>query len=147
MIHPSSAPIKTGALRQAAQTSTDDTVRSIASRFATNLVTFNYQTVDSDINRLEKDTTSNFTHTTQSALPSGTVENYRADILAKKAISKGDVKGTAVTSIDKDTATVLVVVAQTHQNSTTPQRTDFHVLDVTLVNNNGWKVDQVGTPS
>jgi hypothetical protein len=146
VLHPSSAPIKTGALRQAAQTSTEDSVRSVATRFATDLVTFNYQTVDSDITKLERDTTQNFQHTTQGALH-GTVDQFRQSIVSKQSVSRGDVKGTAVTSIDNDTATVLVVVVQTFRNATTPQTTNFHVLELTVVNNNGWKVDQVGNPS
>lgn len=147
VLHPSSAPIKTGVIRQAAQTGVEDDVQNVAKRFATNLVTFNYQSADADITRLEKDTTTNFTHTNQAALPSGTVDDFKRDIVSKKSVSTGSVKGTTVTSIDKDTATVLVVVVQNHHNATTTQRTEFHVLELTLVNNGGWKVDQVGNPS
>ena len=146
VLHPSSAPIKTGAIRQAAQTSIEDQVKTVASRFATNLVTFNYQTVDSDISKLEQDTTSRFATTSQDALH-GTVDQFKANIIAKQSVSKGDVKGTAVTSLDNDTATVLVVVVQTFHNSTTKETTNFHVLELTIVHNSGWKVDQVGNPS
>jgi len=118
----------------------------VANRFSTNIVSFNYQTVDADIAKLEADTTPNFAHTNQDALH-GTIDDFKANIIAKKSVSKGDVKGVAVTSLDKDTATVLVVVVQIHSNSTTALTTNIHVLELTLVNNNGWKVDQVANPS
>ncbi len=121
-------------------------MKAVATRFGTNIVTFNYKTVGGDIARLERDTTPNFARTTQDALH-GTVDTFKQDIITKKSVSRGDVKGTAVTSIDNDTATVLVVVVQTFSNATTASTTNFHVLELTIVNNNGWKVDQVGNPS
>jgi len=145
VLHPSSAPIKTGAIRQAAQTTVEDQVKTVASRFVTNLATFSYQTIDGDITKIEQDATPNFAHTTQAAL-GGTVDQFKANIIARQSVSKGDVKGTAVTSLDNDTATVLVVVVQNVRNKTTPENVKLHVLELTLFNNSGWKVDQVGNP-
>jgi hypothetical protein len=146
VVHPSSAPIKTSALRQAAQSSADEQVRAVATRFATNLSTFSYQTVDADIAKIEQDTTPNFAHTTQDAL-SGTIDQLKANIIAHRSVSKGTVIGALVQSIDNDTATVLVVFAQRFHNKTTPQRTDYHIFELTIVKNNGWKVSQVANPT
>jgi hypothetical protein len=144
---PSSAPIKTPTLKRAAQTSVEDNVRAVATRFATNLVTFNYHTVNSDMDRLKADTTSAFSSQDQPALPGGSIDELKSTITSKRSISKGDVKGTSVTSLDKDTATVLVVVLQTYSNKDTKQTSAFHVLELTLNNNGGWKVDKVDNPS
>jgi hypothetical protein len=144
---PSSAPIKTPTLRRAAQTSVEDSVRAVATRFATNLVNFNYQTVDADMQKLAGDTTPHFATTNQAALKGGTVTDFKKAIADRRSVSHGDVKGTAVTSLDKDTATVLVVVLQSVHSTTTNEDNKFHILELTILDNNGWKVDQVGNPS
>ena len=143
---PGSSPIKTTTQKRAAETSVEDKVRTVASRFATNLVTFNFNTVNADMERLRADTTASFAGQNQPALH-GNLEQLKSTITSRRSVSTGDVKGTSVTSLDKDTATVLVVVLQTFSNKDTKKTSAFHVLELTLFNSNGWKVDKVDNPS
>jgi Mce-associated membrane protein len=145
-LKPSSAPIKTSTVRRAAATTTEDKVRAVATRFATNLVTFNYNTVNADMDRIRADGTSGFPTQFQPAIR-GTLDQLKSTITQRRSVSRGDVKGTAVTSLDDDTATVLVVVLQTFSNKDTKQTSSFHVLELTLINDSGWKVDKVDNPS
>ncbi len=144
---PNSAPIKTTTVKRAAQTSQEDAARAVATRFGSNLVNFSHSSVDNDLRELQGDTTSRFSTTDQQALPGGSLSQFKQTIVSRASTSKGDVKGTAVTSLDSDSATVLVIVVQTVHSKTTNETNKFHILELTLVNDNGWKVDQVGTPA
>jgi len=145
---PSSAPIKTGNTRAAAQVNAQEDITKVATRFTGNLVTFDYRTLDSDLQRILKDATGNFQTQFHTAL-GGDINVFRRAIQQSQAQSTGDVKGTSVSSKDDNTATVLVFVSQTIRNKTHPApRTELRLLELTLVKTpQGWKVDNVGNPA
>jgi hypothetical protein len=145
---PSAAPIKNSTTRAAAQASSQDEITSVATRFTGNLVTFNYQTLDSDLARILKDATGNFQTQFHTAL-GGDINVFRRAIEQSQAQSTGDVKGVSISSKDNNTATVLVFVSQTIRNKAHPApRTELRLLELTLVKTpQGWKVDNVGNPA
>lgn len=145
---PSSAPIKNSTTRSAAQATSQEDIAKVATRFTGNLVTFNYQTLDQDLQRILKDATGNFQTQFHTAL-GGDINVFRRAIEQSQAKSTGDVKGTSVSSKDENTATVLVFVSQTIQNKSHPApRTELRLLELTLVKTpQGWKVDNVGNPA
>jgi hypothetical protein len=147
-LRPQSSPISTGTTRAAAQASTDQEILGVARHFTGNLVTFDYRTLDSDLDRILKDATGNFKSQFHTAL-GGDLNVFRAAIQKSEAQSTGDVKGTSLSSKDNDTATVLVFVSQTIRNKSHPApRTELRLLEVTLVKQGGgWKVDNVGNPA
>jgi len=145
---PSSAPIKNSNTRAAVQATSQEDIAKVATRFTGNLVTFNYQTLDTDLQRILKDATGNFQTQFHTAL-GGDINVFRRAIQQSQAQSTGDVKGTSVSSRDENTATVLVFVSQTIRNKTHPApRTELRLLELTLVKTpQGWKVDNVGNPA
>jgi Mce-associated membrane protein len=145
---PSAAPIKSKATRAAAQVSSQEQITKVATRFTGNLVTFDYRTLDADLQRITRDATGNFQNQFHTAL-GGDLNVFRRAIEGSQAQSTGDVKGTSVSSRDESTATVLVFVSQTIRNKTHPApRTELRLLELTLVKTaQGWKVDNVGNPA
>lgn len=145
---PSSAPIKNPTTRAAAQAASQEDITTAATRFTGNLVTFDYRTLDADIQRIQRDATGNFRNQFHTAL-GGDLNVFRRAIQNSRAQSTGDVKGTSLSSRDDNTATVLVFVSQTIRNRTNPApRTELRLLELTLVNTpQGWKVDNVGNPA
>jgi hypothetical protein len=144
---PGAAPIKTNTTRRAAEVSTEDQIKEVATRFTENLITFDYKTIDADAERVLRDATQQFSSQNQQALR-GTYDAFRRQIGTNQTVSTGEVKGTALTSRDEGTATVLVVSSQTSDNKNREARTRIQVLELTLVEaSGGWKVDKVGTPS
>jgi Mce-associated membrane protein len=145
---PSAAPIKNSTTRAVAQATSQEEIGKVATRFTSNLVTFNYQTLDTDLKRILKDATGNFQTQFHTAL-GGDINVFRRAIQQSQAQSTGDVKGTSVSSRDDNTATVLVFVSQTIKNKTHPApRTELRLLELTLVKTpQGWKVDNVGNPA
>jgi hypothetical protein len=145
---PSTAPIKSSATKTAAQAASQEDITKVATRFTGNLVTFDYRTLDADIQRIQKDATGNFQNQFHTAL-GGDLNVFRRAITNSQAQSTGDVKGTSVSSRDDNTATVLVFVSQTIRNKSHPApRTELRLLELTLVKNpQGWKVDNVGNPA
>jgi hypothetical protein len=145
---PQSAPIKTGAVRQAADVDVEADIIKVATRFTQNLVTFKYLTINSDFAGLEKDTTPEFARKKHDAL-SGTVDSFKAAIVNARAVSTGDVRGVILSSRDNDTATALAVVAQTIRNRANPTpRARLRLFEITLLKTaKGWKVDTIGNVS
>jgi len=145
---PSAAPIKNSTTRAAAQASSQEDISTVATRFTGNLVTFDYKTLDADLQRILKDATGNFQTQFHTAL-GGDLNVFRRAIQQSQAQSTGDVKGASVSSRDENTATVLVFVSQTIRNKTHPApRTELRLLELTLVKTpQGWKVDNVGNPA
>ena len=145
---PQSAPIKNAATKTAAQATSQEEITKVASRFTASLVTFDYRTLDSDLQRILKDATGNFQTQFHTAL-GGDLNVFRRAIQQSQAQSTGDVKGTSVSSVDENTATVLVFVSQTIRNKSHPApRTELRLLELTLVKSaQGWKVDNVSNPA
>ncbi len=145
---PGAAPVKTPAINRAAETSAEDEIEAVAARFTENLITFDYKTISEDSARTLRDATQQFPSQNQSALPQGTYNAFKQQIVARQTVSTGEVRGAAITSRDDDTATVIVVSRQTSDNKDREQRTRTQVLELTLLKVSGsWKVDKVGTPS
>lgn len=117
-------------------------VRAVAQRFARNLVSFDYRTLDADIARVRKDSTGNF----QGELDVfGGAPDVREKLLEVQAQSHGVVHGTVVRSVTAETASVIVVLDQSTRNKERPEPQVFYRrVELTLVNTvRGWKVDRV----
>lgn len=147
-LRPQSAPINTSATRAAAQAQEEKGIDTVARRFGDNLATFDYRTLDRDIDRILDDATGSFETEIQSAL-GGDINVFRNAIREAQGQSTGEVKGVAVSSLDDDTATVFVFLMQSIRNKDNPQpRTQLRLLELTLVKTDGgWKVDNVANPA
>jgi hypothetical protein len=145
---PNSAPIKSTATKAAVQATAEDDITKTSTRFTANLVTFDYRTLDNDLNRILKDASGNFRTQFHTAL-GGDINVFRRAIEQAHAQSTGDVKGVSISSRDSNTATVLVFVSQTIRNLAHPApRTELRLLELTLVKTpQGWKVDNVANPA
>lgn len=120
-------------------------VGTVARRFAKNLVTFDYRTLDADIKRIEADSTGNF-HKELSAALGGGVGAFKGPLVDAQARSRGTVSKVLVEMpVTGSTATAVVVAEQTISNKTTEQpQTVGRRLELTLVRTaKGWKVDSV----
>lgn len=119
-------------------------VREVAERFTQNLITFDYRTLDSDIERIREDATGSFQGELDVAF-GGDIDAFRQALREAKAQSSGSVLGSIVRSLEGDTAEVLVVADQRIQNDETPEpRTIPRRIELTLVETSeGWKVDRV----
>ena len=145
---PKSAPIKTSGTRAAAAGNVENSIKDLASRFAENLLTYNYTTVDTDFARTLKDATTEFTSRPLTAFGGLNTNQVRAGIKQHKSVSSADVKGVAITSHDDDSATVLVVTSRTLQSDQTAKKTTLLVVQLDIQNTNGgWKVDNATSPT
>jgi len=140
---PSSAPLKTSGTRRAAQGNTEEKIKDVSTRFMENLLTYKYQTVDSDFERTLRDATPEFSTRPLAAFDGLTIARVKSDIKSGQATSSIDVKGAAITSQDSDTATVLVVGVRTwDSNKRSVPAHVAQVIELTLQNSSdGWKVD------
>jgi hypothetical protein len=145
---PGASPVKTPAINRAAQSSTEDDVQEVATRFTKNLITFEHEEIDEFSERTLRDTTQQFQSQEQLALPGGSFEEFKDQIERNESQSTGEVLAASVTSQSGDTAIALVVTRQTSGNRDRPERTRTQVLQLSLLKVSGsWKVDKVGFPS
>lgn len=145
---PNSAPIKTGTVQRAAEVASDEEIIDVASRFTKNLMTYDHRTVKEDVERVLRDATREFAARPQGAL-GGDMANYRQQIEEADGTSNAEVKSAALTSRDKDTATVIVNATRTFDSNKrdNPARI-LQVVELTLVStSDGWKVDNAANPA
>jgi Mce-associated membrane protein len=140
---PSAAPLKVGAVADAARARQSEAVEKVATRFATSLYSFNYQTIDADLDRIRDDSTGGFSRELETVL--GEVDVFKKAIVDARGQSSGEVEGVDVREIRDGTATARVFVVQSIQNKKNPQpREQFSAVELTLVRTSGgWKVDDV----
>jgi len=139
---PGAAPFRLGTAKAGYSAERDLAIEKVAVRFAHNFLTFDYRTIDANLNELSKDSTGNFS----SQLVRVRKQKDLMDTLRKaKATSRGTVRGETVGSVHGDTATIRVFLAQTVTNSTSssPQTTYKDVLLTLVRTPQGWKVDNV----
>jgi len=139
---PGVAPFRLGSAKAGYSAERDVGIEKVAIRFAHNFLTFDYRTIDANLNQLSKDSTGNFS----SQLVRVRKQKDLMDTLrANKATSRGTVRGETVESVHGDTATIRVFLAQTVTNSTssTPSTTYKDVLLTLVRTPQGWKVDNV----
>ncbi len=146
---PSAAPIKTRSVQRAAAGNAEEAIRELASRFAENLLTYKYQTVDADFDRALRDATNEFASRPLATFGGLNLNRVKADIKSGRATSTVDVKGAAITSQDSETATVLVVATRTwDSNKRERPAHNVAVVELTLLNtSDGWKVDNASDPA
>lgn len=130
--------------REANENAARDQVREVAERFTQNLVTFDYRTLDSDIERIREDATGSFQGELDVAF-GGDIDAFREALREARAQSSGSVLGSVVQSLEADTARILVIADQRIQNQETPEPRDIpRRIELTLVETSeGWKVDRV----
>jgi Mce-associated membrane protein len=140
---PGAAPVRLGSSRAGYLAQRDVAIEKVAVRFAHNLLTFDYRTVDRDLNRLQADSTGSFVKQLKEVRGSKQV----IDAVRKQhAQSTGVVRGASVQSVRGDTATVRVFLARTVRNIGLKEpRNTLENVDLTLVKTSkGWKIDAVG---
>jgi hypothetical protein len=139
---PGIAPFKLGTTKAGSAAKRDLAIETVADRFAHNFLTFDYRTIDANLQAMGKDATGSF---------SSQVAGLRKDtsitgeLAAQQATSSGVVLGHTVRSVHGDTAVVRVFVIRsvTNKSQKAPQNS-FLALDFTLVRTSkGWKVDTV----
>ncbi len=140
---PSIAPLKVGAVRDAATAREEDDVEDVAVRFAEALYSFNYRTIDADLDRIRDFSTGNFSRELEQVL--GEVDVFKKAIVDARGESTGAVEGVDVRKIEDSTATARAFVVQTIRNKKNPEaRQQFSAVELTLVKTSGgWKVDDV----
>lgn len=140
---PRIAPLKVGAVADAARAQEEADVEKVATRFATSLYSFNYRTIDADLERIRSDATGSFSRELESVL--GEVDVFKNAIVKARGESTGNVEGVDVQEIDDGTATARVFVVQAIRNDKNPEpRQQFSAVELTLVETgDGWKVDAV----
>jgi hypothetical protein len=139
---PAIAPFRLGSSKIGYRAERDVAIEQVAVRFAHNFLTFDYRTIDANLNQLSKDSTGNFS----AQLVRVRKQKDLMDTLrTHKATSRGTVRGETVESVHGDTATIRVFLAQTVTNSTssTPSTTYKDVLLTLVRTPQGWKVDNV----
>lgn len=148
---PGVAPIKVGSVAQAQRAAEERAVDRVAARFASALYTFNYRTIDADIEAIGADATGNFSRQLAEVL--GEVDVFKEAIVEARGESVGQVQGVDVRSVEGDTASARVFVLQAIRNRKNPEpRQQLSTVELTLVRTaTGWKVDDVqqlsaGTP-
>ena len=137
---PRIAPIKSSATRLAARAQEEESLKTIARRFAANFVTIDYLTIDADLKRMTADATTDFADKLKR-----TVDAIGPQFKKRKASSSGHALDAAVLSHEKDSAIVQVLLRRTKKNvGTKGPETGNQVVNVTLVKtDNGWKVDDL----
>lgn len=145
---PGSAPIKTKTTRQAAEAGVENAVATVATRFADNLIAYNYKTITADLNKLQQDSSDAFSKQYHSAL-NGDIRSFRKRVIDERASSAGDVKGTTLLSADEDTASILVFASQTVRSKRfTGGASRYIIIELTVLETpDGWKVDSARVPS
>jgi Mce-associated membrane protein len=140
---PGIMPVRLGAANKASNAETEQDIEAVASRFAKNLLTFDYRTLEEDLRRIAQDATGTFEREFEG------VSAVSGNVVDAQAVSKGEVQGVSVTSRSDDSSTALVFLRRTIQNKSQPNaRTQFQFLELTLVNtSDGWKVDDVKDPT
>jgi hypothetical protein len=145
---PNSAPIKTESVRRAAATSTEQEIRDVASRFVENLLTYKYQTIDADLNEALRDATTEFSTRPLESFGGSDINKVKADVRSGQGTSSIDVKASAITSRDSDTATVIVVGTREFDSNKREPTNAIIVMELTMRNtSDGWKVDNAGNPA
>lgn len=145
---PGNAPIKTSTTRQAAEASVEEEVSTVATRFAENLIAYNYKSITADLNKLQTDASDSFSKQYHSAL-NGDLRAFRKRVIDERASSTGDVKGTTLLSADEDTAAILVFASQTvRSRRITGGASRYIIIELTVLETpEGWKVDSARVPS
>jgi Mce-associated membrane protein len=140
---PSVAPFRLGSTKAGYLAQRDLAIEKVAVRFAHDLLTFDYRTVESDLNRLQSHSTGNFVKQLKEVRGSKQVIDALKN---QQASSTGTVRGASVESVHGDTATVRVFLARTVRNKGLKEpRTTLENVELTLVRTSGgWKVDNVG---
>lgn len=130
--------------QEARENADREAVAEVAERFTQNLITFDYRTLDADIERIRKDATGSFQGELDVAF-GGDIDAFREALREAQAESSGSVLGSIVQTLEGDSARVLVVADQRIQNAETPEpRTIPRRIELTLVETSeGWKVDRV----
>jgi Mce-associated membrane protein len=140
---PGIMPVKFGAAKKAANAETEQDIEAVASRFAKNLLTFDYRTLREDLQRIAQDATGTFEREFEG------VSAVSGNVVEAEAVSKGEVQAVSVTSRSDDSSIALVFLQRTIENKSQPEpRTQFQFLELTLVStSDGWKVDDVKDPT
>lgn len=140
---PGIMPVKLGAAGRAANVDTEQDIKAVASRFATNLLTFDYRTLSEDLRRIAQDATGTFEREFEG------VSAVSGNVVDAQAVSEGEVQGVSISSRSDDSSVALVFLRRTIQNRSQEEpRTQFQFLELTLVNTpEGWKVDDVKDPT
>ncbi len=140
---PGIMPVKLGAAKNASNAETEQDIKAVASRFAKNLLTFDYRSLEEDLRRIAQDATGTFEREFEG------VSAVSGNVVDAEAVSKGEVQGVSVTSRSDDSSTALVFLRRTIENKSQPDpRTQFQFLELTLVSTSGgWKVDDVKDPT
>ena len=139
---PSVAPFRLGSSRAGFAAERDLGIEKVALRFARNFMTFDYRTLDANLQAMSKDVTGNFLSQVTSLRKDKTITSQ---LIAQKATSKARILGESFQSLHGDTATVRIFLDQIVTNRTESQpRTTFRILTFTMVKTSGgWKVDNV----
>lgn len=145
---PDIVPVKAPRIAKADESTTKDEVLEVANRFTTNVITYDYRTIDDDLRKLLEDTTPAFKTNFHTGLL-GDINTYEASIRRRKAWGAGEVTSSSVTSIDDETASVATVFKRTFHNSASDrQRRAIQTFELTMIKTaDGWKVDLVGVLS
>lgn len=140
---PGIMPVKLGAAKKASNVEVEQDIEAVASRFAKNLLTFDYRTLEEDLRRIAQDATGTFEREFEE------VSAVSGNVVDAEAVSKGEVQAVSVTSRSDDSSTALVFLKRTIENKSQPEpRTQFQFLELTLVNtSDGWRVDDVKDPT
>lgn len=126
---------------------TDEGPAAEAARgFAVSVLSFDYQALDDDVERLKGHTTPRFFRRAGSML-SGDTTFFRDAMTEAEALSSANVLSIDVTSASRSKAVVLVVAEQTVRNRGADSgQTLLRVFEVTVVRtSSGWKADDVTT--
>jgi hypothetical protein len=140
---PGIAPIKLGAVADATRLEQADEVEKVSIRFAESLYSFNYRTIDADLDAIRENSTGNFSRELEQVL--GEVDVFKKAIVDARGESTGAVEGVDVREVGDNTASTRVFVVQTIKNKKSPKpRQQFSAVELTLVRTaQGWKVDDV----
>jgi hypothetical protein len=140
---PDSSPIRIGAAADAVRAREEAEIEKVASRFATSLFTFDYKTIDDDLEAIQSDSTGSFSKELNQVL--GEVDVFKEAIVEARGESVGQVQGIDVREVGDATASVRAFVVQAIRNKKNPEpREQVSGIDMTLVKTpDGWRVDGV----
>ncbi len=145
---PSSAPIKTENTRRAALGGSEQEIKDVATRFTENLLSYKAATIDDDIRSALADATTEFQTRPLAAFGGSDINQVKAEVKSGQASSSVDVKGTAITSRDDDTASALVVTYRKFDSNKRAPTEGLLVVELTMVNTgDGWKIDNAASPA
>lgn len=137
---PAAAPFRLGTTKAGYAAQRDLAIEKVADRFAHNLLTFDYRTLDANLQALAKDATGSYSRQIATLRKDSAIAGA---LSSKKATSTGTVLGQTVRSVRGDTAVVRVFMFRTVRNSSDKAaQQSVGTVDLTLVKTpNGWKVD------